>query len=44
MATHDPKAAGYADRALVPSDGSIVDDVVRPSAEIMLVSLGRLGA
>ena len=44
MVTHDPKAAGYADRALVLSDGSIVDDVARPSAEIMLASLGRLGA
>ena len=44
MVTHDPKAAGYADRALVLSDGSIVDDVTRPSAEIMLASLGRLGA
>ena len=44
MVTHDPKAAGYADRALVLSDGSIVDDVSRPSAEIMLASLGRLGA
>ena len=44
MVTHDPKAAGYADRALVLSDGNIVDDVARPSAEIMLASLGRLGA
>ena len=44
MVTHDPKAAGYADRALVLSDGCIVDDVARPSAEIMLASLGRLGA
>ena len=44
MVTHDPKAAGYADRALVLFDGSIVDDVARPSAEIMLASLGRLGA
>jgi ABC transporter related protein len=44
MVTHDPKAAGYADRALVLSDGVIVDDVAQPSAEIMLASLGRLGA
>ncbi len=44
MVTHDPKAAAYADRALVLSDGRIVDDVANPSAEAMLASLGRLGA
>ena len=33
MVTHDPKAASYADRVLVLSDGSIVDQVERPSAE-----------
>ena len=44
MVTHDPKAAGYADRALVLLDGRIVDDVARPSAELMLATLGRLGA
>ena len=44
MVTHDPKAAAYADRALVLSDGRIVDDVATPTAEVMLASLGRLGA
>ena len=44
MVTHDPKAAAYADRALVLSDGRIVDDVSSPSADVMLASLGRLGA
>lgn len=44
MVTHDPKAAAYADRALVLSDGRIVDDVAQPTAELMLASLGRLGA
>ena len=44
MVTHDPKAAAYADRALVLSDGRIVDDVASPSADVMLASLGRLGA
>lgn len=44
MVTHDPKAAAYADRALVLSDGRIVDDVAKPTAELMLASLGRLGA
>lgn len=44
MVTHDPKAAAYASRALVLSDGSIVDDVANPTADAMLASLGRLGA
>ncbi len=44
MVTHDPKAAAYADRALVLLDGRIVDDVDRPSAEDMLATFGRLGA
>lgn len=44
MVTHDPKAAAYADRALVLLDGRIVDDVDRPSAEGMLATFGRLGA
>ncbi len=44
MVTHDPKAAAYADRALVLLDGGIVDDVDRPSAELMLATFGRLGA
>lgn len=44
MVTHDPKAAAYADRALVLLDGQIVDDVASPSAELMLATFGRLGA
>lgn len=44
MVTHDPKAAGYADRALVLLDGRVVDDVEAPSAERMLAILGKLGA
>lgn len=44
MVTHDPKAAAYADRALVLLDGRIVDDVARPSADRMLATFGRLGA
>ncbi|TRY18673.1 ABC transporter ATP-binding protein [Tessaracoccus rhinocerotis] len=43
MVTHDPKAAAYADRALVLLDGSIVDDVAEPTAERMLGILGKLG-
>lgn len=44
MVTHDPKAAAYADRALVLLDGRIVDDVTGPTAESMLTTFGRLGA
>ncbi|GAB3817049.1 ABC transporter ATP-binding protein [Tessaracoccus terricola] len=43
MVTHDPKAAAYADRALVLLDGSIVDDVAEPTADRMLDILGKLG-
>ena len=44
MVTHDPKAAAYADRALVLLDGRIVDDVPAPTADGMLAVLGSLGA
>lgn len=43
MVTHDPKAAAFADRALVLLDGKIVDDVMGPTAERMLKILGELG-
>ncbi|MEU5899503.1 MULTISPECIES: ABC transporter ATP-binding protein [Streptomyces] len=36
MVTHDPVAAGYADRAVFLADGRIVDEMVRPSAERVL--------
>ena len=42
MVTHDPRAAGYADRALVLLDGHIVDDVAQPSSESMTAALARL--
>lgn len=44
MVTHDPKAAGYADRALVLLDGRIVEDIPQPSADRMLAIMGRMGA
>jgi putative ABC transport system ATP-binding protein len=31
MVTHDPVAAGYADRALFLADGRVVDDVASPT-------------
>ncbi|MFH0244024.1 ABC transporter ATP-binding protein [Streptomyces sp. HK10] len=36
MVTHDPVAAGYADRVLYLADGRIVDEMLRPSAEAVL--------
>ncbi|WP_306337863.1 ABC transporter ATP-binding protein [Streptomyces sp. KL118A] len=36
MVTHDPVAAGYADRVVFLADGRIVDEMVRPGAERVL--------
>lgn len=44
MVTHDPNAATYADRTLLLSDGRIVDDLDRPSAEHIMAAMTRLGA
>ena len=44
MVTHDPNAAAYADRALMLSDGRIVDDLVAPSADSVLAAMKKLGA
>ncbi|WP_375431331.1 ABC transporter ATP-binding protein [uncultured Friedmanniella sp.] len=43
LVTHDPVAAGYADRALLLSDGRLVDDLDRPDAAALLGALQRLG-
>jgi putative ABC transport system ATP-binding protein len=43
VVTHDPVAAGYADRALFLADGRIVDTVDEPTAERVLDHLKRLG-
>jgi putative ABC transport system ATP-binding protein len=43
MVTHDPVAAGHADRALFLADGRIVDDMASPSAERVLNQVRRLG-
>ncbi len=32
MVTHDPVAAGYADRVLFLADGRIVDEITDPTA------------
>ncbi len=44
MVTHDPNAAAYADRALLLSDGRIVDDLADPGADAVLDAMKRLGA
>ena len=36
MVTHDPAAAGYADRVLFLADGHIVDEMSEPTAERVL--------
>jgi putative ABC transport system ATP-binding protein len=43
MVTHDPTAASYADRALILSDGRIVDDIDAPDADKVLGAMRRLG-
>ena len=43
MVTHDPVAAGYADRALFLNDGRIVDEMEGPTAEAVLDRLKAFG-
>ncbi len=42
MVTHDPNAAGYADRAVFLSDGKIVDDMDEPNADFILDRIKKL--
>jgi len=44
MVTHDPVAAGYADRAVMLADGRIVGEVQNPTPDSALAELRRLGA
>jgi putative ABC transport system ATP-binding protein len=44
MVTHDPKAAGYADRVLFLSDGHIVDEMREPTAESVLDYMKHVGS
>ncbi|WP_181442406.1 ABC transporter ATP-binding protein [Streptomyces tateyamensis] len=41
MVTHDPVAAGYADRVLFLADGSIVDEMNSPTADSVLERMRR---
>jgi len=43
MVTHDPTAAGYADRILFLTDGRIVDEMDAPTAERVLERMKSLG-
>jgi putative ABC transport system ATP-binding protein len=44
MVTHDPIAAGYADRAVFLTDGAIVDELLAPTADTVLDKMKSLGA
>jgi len=44
MVTHDPNAAGYADRVVFLTDGTIVDELASPTADSVLDRMKRLGA
>jgi putative ABC transport system ATP-binding protein len=43
MVTHDPVAAGYADRVVFLADGRIVDEMMEPTAERVLDRMKRFG-
>ncbi|MEU7873357.1 ABC transporter ATP-binding protein [Dactylosporangium sp. NPDC049140] len=43
MVTHDPVAAGHADRALLLADGRLAADLADPTADAVLDQLKRLG-
>ena len=43
MVTHDPVAAGYADRALFLADGRIVDEMAGPTAQRVLDRMKQFG-
>ncbi|HLM17096.1 MAG TPA: ABC transporter ATP-binding protein [Acidimicrobiia bacterium] len=44
MVTHDPIGAGYADRVVFLADGSIVDELLAPTADSVLDKMKSLGA
>ena len=43
MVTHDPNAAGYADRVIFLADGKIVDEMEEPTAARVLDRMKRFG-
>jgi putative ABC transport system ATP-binding protein len=44
MVTHDPRAAGYADRVVFLGDGVVVDELREPTPDTVLEHMGRLEA
>lgn len=42
MVTHDPRAAGYASRALILVDGRILKDINDPTQEIVQTTMAAL--
>src|SRR5690606_9544316 len=43
MVTHDPVAAGYADRVLLLADGRLAGEILEPTADTVLSHLRGLG-
>jgi putative ABC transport system ATP-binding protein len=43
IVTHDPVAAGYANRIVFLADGKIVDEMIDPTADRVLDRMKRLG-
>jgi putative ABC transport system ATP-binding protein len=44
IVTHDPSSASYADRVLFLADGRIVDEMARPTADMVLERMKRFDA
>jgi putative ABC transport system ATP-binding protein len=44
IVTHDPSSAAYADRVLFLADGKIVDEMARPTADMVLERMKRFDA
>jgi putative ABC transport system ATP-binding protein len=44
IVTHDPSSASYADRVLFLADGKIVDEMARPTADMVLERMKRFDA
>jgi putative ABC transport system ATP-binding protein len=43
MVTHDPVAAAFADRVVLLADGSVVGEIIDPTADAVLDEIKRLG-
>ncbi len=43
MVTHDARGAAYADRVVFLADGSVVDEILSPTADSVLEHMKQLG-